>query len=96
MSQAPLRLPQRDRRGDARFGTKSRVCNRTDGAPSRIDYQSTLMPTGAHSFKKKKRAARKLIISRHGRGGKKKNKRHGSFKELECHFPVFLRNYHVG
>ena len=48
MSQAALSLPHR---GDARFGTKSRVCNRTDGAPSRIDYQSTLMPTGAHSFK---------------------------------------------
>ena len=52
MSQAPLRLPQRDRRGDARFGTKSRVCNSTDGAPSCIDYQSTIMPTGAHNFKR--------------------------------------------
>ena len=52
MSQAPLRLPQRDRRGDARFGTKSRVCNSTDGAPSCIDYQSTTMPTGAHNFKR--------------------------------------------
>ena len=42
-----------DRRGDARFGTKSRVCNSTDGASSCIDYQSTIMPTGAHNFKRK-------------------------------------------
>ena len=41
-----------DRRGDARFGTKSRVCNSTDGAPSCMDYQSTIMPTGAHNFKR--------------------------------------------
>ena len=41
-----------DRRGDARLGTKSLVCNSTDGASSCIDYQSTIVPTGVHNFKR--------------------------------------------
>ena len=41
-----------DRRGDARLGTKSLVRNSTDGASSCIDYQSTIVPTGAHNFKR--------------------------------------------
>ena len=73
-----------DRRGDARFGTKSRVCNSTDGAPSCIDYQSTTMPTGAHNFK------RQLVHTRRApRGcsqpGEEAGGRRGSVSALHPH-----------
>ena len=47
MSQAPLRLPQHDRRGDARLHVLVCNINLSAGTPSSIDYQYTSMPTGA-------------------------------------------------
>ena len=47
MSQAPLRVPQHDRRGDARLHVLVCNMNLSAGTPSSIDYQYTSMPTGA-------------------------------------------------
>ena len=47
----PLLPPPIGRRGDVRFGTKSRARSVTTGDPSLIDYQCTIMTTGAHNFK---------------------------------------------
>ena len=47
MSQAPLRVPQHDRRGDARLHVLVCNINLSAGTPSSIDYQYTSMPTGA-------------------------------------------------
>ena len=49
----PAAPPPIGRRGDVRFGTKSRARSVTTGDPSLIDYQCTIMPTGAHNFKPK-------------------------------------------
>ena len=46
-SQAPLRVPQHDRRGDARLHVLVCNINLSAGTPSSIDYQYTSMPTGA-------------------------------------------------